>query len=181
MLFCLERVSAIRKLDLVHCRVLPEGMEFVLSATHKWGSSDQLTKAFFARFPCNSRLCLVETSGSYLKATRAIRPVFPLFQGGSVVYSISYAKPHKPIMAPSIKRWLLYVCYSGFLVSTSKTLSSNARCTAARRILCVEPQLLQQPIPMFPYSEILRMAYWSTPSTFQRFYFELVLFRTVLQ
>lgn len=86
MLFCLERVSAIRKLDLVHCRVLPEGMEFVLSATHKWGSSDQLTKAFFARFPSNSRLCLVETSGSYLKATHAIRPVFPLFQGGSVVY-----------------------------------------------------------------------------------------------
>jgi len=41
MLFCLERVS-LRKLDLAHCRVLPEGMEFVLSATHKWGSSDQL-------------------------------------------------------------------------------------------------------------------------------------------
>lgn len=71
-----------------------------------------------------------------------------------------------------------YVCYSGFLVSTSKTLSSNARCTAARHILCVEPQLLQQPIPMFPYSEILRMAYWSTPSTFQRFYFKLVCSRS---
>ena len=91
MLFCLERVSAIRKLDLVHCRVFPEGMEFVLSATHKWGSSDQLTKAFLARFPSNSRLCLVETSGSDLKATHAIRPVFPLFQGGSVVYLIRKA------------------------------------------------------------------------------------------
>lgn len=78
-------------MDLVHCRVFPEGMEFVLSATHKWGSSDQLTQAFLARFPSNSRLCLVETSGSDLKATHAIRPVFPLFQGGSVVYLIRKA------------------------------------------------------------------------------------------
>lgn len=91
MLFCLERVSALRKLDLVHCRILPEGMEFVLSATHKSGSPYQLTKAFFARFPSNSRLCLVETSGSYLKATRAIHQVFRLFQGGFVVYLIRKA------------------------------------------------------------------------------------------
>lgn len=56
MLFCLERVLALRKLDLAHCRILPEGMEFVLSATYKWGSSDQLTTAFFARFPSSYRL-----------------------------------------------------------------------------------------------------------------------------
>lgn len=170
MLFCLERVSAIRKLNLVHCRVLPEGMEFVLSATHKWGSSDQLTKAFFARFPSNSRLCLVETSGSYLKATHAIRPVFPLFQGGSVVYLIRKASQTN---YGTIHQEVATFATQGFGVNT-KNPECNALCTIARRILCVEPQLLQQPIQTFPYSEILRMAYWSTPSTFQRFYFKPV-------
>lgn len=129
MLFCLERVSALRKLDLAHCRILPEGMEFVLSATYKWGSSDQLTTAFFARFPSSYRLQLVETSGLYLKATRAIRPVFPSFKVDLLF--ISYVRPHKPIMAPSIKRWLcLLLRVFGVDTKNSEQQHTAHSCTA---------------------------------------------------
>ena len=83
-LTCPERVSALTKLDLRHCRVLPEGVEFTLSGPHKRGSTDQLLKAFFACFPSNSKLCQVESLRSYLKATRTIRA--PILQGGSIVY-----------------------------------------------------------------------------------------------
>ena len=47
-LTCNERVSAPTKLDVRYCRVLPEGVEFTLSAPRKRGSTDQLPKAFFA-------------------------------------------------------------------------------------------------------------------------------------
>ena len=80
MLFSLtrpERVSALSKLDLRDCYILPEGVEFMLSSPRKRGSADQLSKAFFARFPSNSKLCPVETLRYYLKATRTIRPAIP--------------------------------------------------------------------------------------------------------
>ena len=76
-LTCPERVSALTKLDLRHCRILPDGVEFILSSPRKRGTADQLPKAFFARFPSNSKLCPVETLRCYLKATRSVRPAIP--------------------------------------------------------------------------------------------------------
>ena len=46
-LHCKERDSVLTKLDVRYCRVLPEGVEFTLSAPRKKGSTDQLPKAFF--------------------------------------------------------------------------------------------------------------------------------------
>ena len=65
-LTCPERVSALTKLDLPHCHILPEGLELMLSSSHKRGTADQLPKAFFAPFPSNSKLCPVETLRCYL-------------------------------------------------------------------------------------------------------------------
>ena len=85
-----------------HCHILPEGVEFILLSPHKRGTADQLPKAFFARFPSNSKLSLVETLRCYLTATHTIRPGIssskpdPLF--------VSYVKPQKPISAPSLAR-----------------------------------------------------------------------------
>ena len=99
-LTCPERVSALTKLDLRHCRVLPEGVEFTLSAPRKRGSTDQLPKAFFARFPSNSKLCPVESLRSYLKATRTIRATIPSSKVDPLF--ISYVKPHKPRLQPRL-------------------------------------------------------------------------------
>lgn len=101
-LTCPERVSAITKLDLPHCHVLPEGVEFTLSAPRKRGTTDQLPKAFFARFPSSSKLCPVETLRYYLKTTRTLRPTIPSSRPDPLF--ISYVKPQKPITAPSLAR-----------------------------------------------------------------------------
>ena len=160
-LTCPERVSALTKLDLRHCHILPEGVECILLSPHKRGTVDQLPKAFFARFPSNSKLCLVETLCCYLKATHTIHPAIssskpdPLF--------ISYVKPHKPISAPSLARWLhsllkasglnsdIFKAYSVHGASNTAAANSN-----------------------IPLSEILKMADWSSSSTFQKFYYKPV-------
>ena len=160
-LTCPERVSALTKLDLRHCHSLPEGVEFMLSSPRKRGTADQLPKAFFALFPSNSKLCPVETLRCYLKATGTIRPVIPASKPDPLF--ISYVKPHKPISAPSLTRWLhsllkasgvnsdIFKAHSVRRASTSAAANSNV-----------------------PLSEILKMADWSSPSTFQKFYYKPV-------
>ena len=70
----------------------------------KKGSTDQLPKDLFARFPSNSRHCPVEALRLFLKATRTIRPIIPFFKLDPLF--ISFVKRHKPITAPSLGRWL---------------------------------------------------------------------------
>ena len=160
-LTCPERVSALTKLDLRHCHILPEGVEFTLSSPRKRGSADQLPKAFFARFPTNSKLCPVETLRCYLKATRTIRPVIPSSKPDPLF--ISYVKPHKPISAPSLARWLRSLLKaSGVNSDIFKAHSVRGASTTAAANSNV------------PLSEILKMADWSSPSTFQKFYYKPV-------
>ena len=160
-LTCPERVSALTKLDLRHCHILPEGVEFMLSSPRKRGKADQLPKAFFARFPSNSKLCPVETLRCYLKATRTIRPTLPSSKPDPLF--ISYVKPHKPISAPSLARWLRSLLKaSGVNSDVFKAHSVRGASTTAAANSNV------------PLSEILKMADWSSPSTFQKFYYKPV-------
>ena len=160
-LTCPERVSALTKLDLRHCHILPEGVEFMLSSPRKRGTTDQLPKAFFARFPSNSKLCPVETLRYYLKATRSFRPVIPSSKPDPLF--ISYVKPHKPISAPSLARWLRSLLKaSGVNSHIFKAHSVRGAATTAAANSNV------------PLSEILKMADWSSASTFQKFYYKPV-------
>ena len=160
-LTCPERVSALTKLDLRQCHILPEGVEFMLSSPRKRGTADQLPKAFFARFPSNSKLCPVETLRCYLKATRTIRPAIPSSKPDPLF--ISYVKPHKPISAPSLARWLRSLLKaSGVNSDIFKAHSVRGASTTAAANSNV------------PLSEILKMADWSSPSTFQKFYYKPV-------
>ena len=160
-LTCPERVSALTKLDLRHCHVLPEGVEFTLSAPRKGGSTDQLPKAFFARFPSKSKLCPVESLRSYLKATCTIRATIPSSKVDPLF--ISYVKPHKPITAMSLGRWLHTLLKdSGLNTSIFKPHSVRGASTTAAANSSV------------PLSEILRMADWSSSSTFEKFYYKPV-------
>ena len=124
--------------------ILPEGVEFMLSSPRKRGTDDQLPKAFFARFPSNSNLCPVETLRCYLKATRTIRPAIPSSKPDPLF--ISYVKPHKPISAPSLARWLR---------SLLKAPRVNSVITL-RHIPCVKLQPLQLPIPTSHYLRFWR-------------------------
>ena len=89
-------------------RVWPQkAFSFTLASLRKRGSSDQLPQAFFASFPHNTRLCPVDTLRYYLKATRNLRPVFPSSKPDPLF--VSYVKPHNPITAPTLSRWLRMV------------------------------------------------------------------------
>ena len=157
-LTCPERVT---KLDLRHCHILPEGVGFMLSSPRKRGTADQLPKAFFARFPSNSRLCPVETLRCFLKATRKIRSAIPSSKPDPLF--ISYVKPHKPTSGPSLARWLRSLWKaSGVNSDVLKPHSMRGASTTAAANSNV------------PLSEILKMADWSSPSTFLRFYYKPV-------
>ena len=164
MLFSLtspERVSALTKLDLRHCHILPEGVEFMLSSPRKRGTADQLPKALFARCPSNSKLCPVETLRYYLKATCSFRPVIPSSRPDPLF--ISYVNSHKPISAPSLARWLRSLLEaSGVNSHIFKAHSVRGAATTAAANSNV------------PLSEILKMADWSSASTFQKFYYKPV-------
>ena len=158
-LTCPKRVSALTKLDLRHCHILPEGVEFMLSSPRKRDTADQLAKAFFSPFPSNSKLCPVETLRCYLKATRSIRPANPSSKPDPLF--ISYVKPHKPISAPSLARWLCSLLKgSGVNSDIFQAHSVRGASTTAAANSNV------------PLSEILKMADWSSPSTFQKFYYK---------
>ena len=75
--------------------------------------------------------------------------------------SQEWGKPHRPVTAPSIGSCLRDYCRS--LVSTL---------ICSKQILHVHGALTTSANSNIPISEILKMADWSTPSTFQRFYYK---------
>ena len=131
----------------------------MLSSPRKRGTADQLPQAFFARFPSNSKLCPVETLRCYLKATHTIRPVIPSSKPDPLF--ISYVKPHKPISAPSLARWLRS------LLKASGVISNVFKAHSVRGASTTAAANSNVPLP-----EILKMADWSSPSTFQKFYYQ---------
>ena len=89
MLFCLtcpERVSALTKLDLRHCRVLPEGVEFTLSAPRKRGSTDQLPKAVLRSFSFQLEALPGRVVTFVFKGYAHDPCHHPILQGGSAVH-----------------------------------------------------------------------------------------------
>ena len=158
-LSCPERTSSLVKLDLRHCRVAPEGVSFTLVSPRKRGSPDQLPQAFFASFPHNERLCPVGTLRHYLKATRNLRPVFPSSKPDPLF--VSYVKPHNPITAPTLGRWLRMVLKNaGIDTDIFKAHSVRGASTTA----AVNSNV--------PLDDVMKMADWSRVSTFQKFYYK---------
>ena len=158
-LSCPERASSLAKLDLQHCRVTPEGLSFTLVSPRKRGSPDQLPRAFFASFPHNERLCPVGTLRHYLKATRNLRPVFPSSKPDPLF--VSYVKPHNPITAPTLSRWLRTVLKNaGIDTNIFKAHSVRGASTTA----AVNSNV--------PLDDVMKMADWSCVSTFQKFYYK---------
>ena len=138
-----------------------EAVEFMLSSPRKRGTADQLPKAFFECFPSNTKLWPVETLRCYLKATCSFRPLIPSSKPDPLF--ISYVKPHKPISAPSLARWLRSLLKaSGVNSDIFKAHSVRGASTTAAANSNV------------PLSEILKMADWSSASTFQKYYYRPV-------
>ena len=95
----------------------------------------------------------------YLKATRNLRPVFPSSKPDPLF--VSYVKPHNPITAPTLGRWLRMVLKNaGIDTDIFKAHSVRGASTTAAVNINV------------PLDDVMKMADWSRVSTFQKFYYK---------
>ena len=155
-----ERGSELAAHDLRFRRFYPEGVCFTLpQLTKKSCVGSPAKTSFHASLPSNAKLCPVECLREYEKRTETLRPnasdtVLPkkLFE--------SYIRPHRPVSSSTLARWMKEALAEANVdTAIFKAHSSRgASTTAAAEAGISLPQ-------------ILTLADWSGPSTFNKFYF----------
>ena len=99
-----NRTSELHALDLRFRTYSPDGVTFKLaSLTKKRKVGTPLKECFFASFPHNSRLCVVQCLRAYEKATENFRVIEP---STPAPLFLSYVKPHKPVTSQRIAHWI---------------------------------------------------------------------------
>jgi len=155
---CLERAASLAKLDLRYCKILPEGVVFSLTSPRKRGNPSHLAQAFFTHFLHNWKLYPVETLCHYLKWCPVCHTLLcskpdPLL--------ISYIKPHKQVSSATVGCWFrLTIKDAGINMEIFKAHSVHSASTTAAANGSVS------------LDEIMTMADWSSPSTFQKLYYK---------
>ena len=99
-----NRTSELHALDLRFRSYTPDGVLFKLaSLTKKRKVGAPLKDCFFASFPQDECLCVVQCLCKYEETTRKYRDIqankpAPLF--------LSYVEPHKPVSSQRIAHWI---------------------------------------------------------------------------
>ena len=157
-----NRTSELHALDLRFRTYSPDGVTFKLaSLTKKRKVGAPLKECFFASFPHDSRLCVVQCLRAYEKVTENFRVIelstpAPLF--------LSYVKPHKPVTSQRIAHWIKDTLRkAGVDTCTFKAHSVRGASTST----AIREGLHS--------TDILKTAGWSRESTFQQFYHRPVL------
>ena len=105
----------------------------------------------------NEDLCVIATLKEYLQRTKTLRC------GHSSLF-LAYLKPHKPVTASTIGRWVKFVMNeAGINTNIFKPHSTRAASTSAALKANVN------------LAHILKTAGWSNASTFAKFYNKPVL------
>ena len=157
---CPKQVSSLAHLDLKHYRLSPEGITFTLFKT-KTTRPDEPVSALVASFPEDRKLCPVDCFKQYLTATSNCRTTI---ENKPNSLFISYIKPHRPVTPSTVTRWIRdLLAEAGIDTAIFKVHSVRGASTSAATNASV------------PMEEILKMANWSTESTFQKFYYKPVL------
>ena len=109
--------------------------------------------------PSNARLCPIECLREYEKCTEAFRPNASNANVSNKLF-VSYIRPHRPVSSSTLARWMKKVLGAAKVdTSIFKAHSSQgAVATAAIEAGISLPQ-------------ILTLADWSGPSTFDKFYY----------
>ena len=162
MLFALaypERAASLAKLNLRYCKILPEGVVFSLTSPRKRGNPNHSGQAFFAHFPHNRKLCPFETLCHYLKKWHPVCPTLPCSKPDPLL--ICYIKPHKQVSSATVGCWLrLTIKDAGINTKIFKAHSVHSASTTSAANGSVS------------LDEIMTMADWSSPSTFQKLYYK---------
>ena len=154
-----ERSSVLTDLDTRFLQKQPDGFTFILTKPRKTGDPTVESSVSFPSLPEDPSLCPLECLNAYLSATKAFR----LSPGHQKLF-LSFQKPHKEITRCTVARWLCDVIQAaGIDSSVFKAHSTRAASTssAAKHNL--------------PLGDILKMGDWSSPSTFQKFYYKPVI------
>ena len=157
MLMALTRPSRsadLTSLSVSRCQFKPEGVSFLPSGLAKQSRLGKpVTEIFFASFPNNIELCPVEMLRRYQAVTS-------LLKKESDQLLVAIVKPHKPVAACTIARWLKEVLkLSGIDVSMFTAHSTRSASASAAADSGVTT------------SDILKAADWSTESVFRCFYY----------
>lgn len=151
-----ERSSVLSDLNIQFLKKQPDGFTFTLTKPRKTGDPRSLTTIAFPSFTEDNTLCPLKCLESYLNATREFRTLpecEKLF--------LSIIRPHRPVSKGTIARWLCdTISASGIDSSIFKAHSTRAASTST----AAKKQL--------PLNDILKMADWTSASTFQRFYYK---------
>jgi site-specific recombinase XerD len=151
-----ERSSVLWELDIRQLRAQPDGMIFTLTKPRKSGDPMSPATATFPRFLQDVTLCPCDCLETYLKATENFRST----EESSRLF-LSFQRPHRPVAKATITRWMCDVLYAAGIDSTIfKAHSTRAASTSA----AAKKHL--------PLDDIIKMGDWTSPSTFQRFYYK---------
>ncbi len=163
-----ERSSVLWELDIRHLKKQPDGVVFTLTKPRKSGDPMSLATGTFPRFLQDEMLCPRDCLETYLKTTEKFRST-----NESNKLFLSFQRPHRPVVKATITRWLCDVLVAAGIDSTIfKAHSTRAASTSA----AAKKHL--------PLDDIIKMGDWTSPSTFQRFYYKPIIddtyVRTVL-
>ena len=132
---------------------------FTLIKPRKSGDPMSRAKATFPRFLQDTTLCPCDCLETYLKATEKFR----LSEDSNKLF-LSFQRPHHPVAKATVTRWLCDVLIAAGIDSTIfKAHSTRAVSTSA----AAKKHL--------PLDDILKMGDWTSPSTFQRFYYKPII------
>ena len=151
-----KRSSELQLLDTRFMRLHPEGVEFQLPGLTK--TSSEISSVFFAKFEQDHNLCVLRCLQAYLEKTRVFRPILAPAQPNQLL--ISYRRPHAPVKSCTIARWIKSVLGKAG-IDTNIFKAHSTRSASTSRALSGGVSL----------EEVLKMADWSGPSTFNRFYY----------
>ena len=151
-----ERSSVLWELDIRFLRKQPDGILFTLTNPRKSGDPMNITTVNFPRFLQDERLCPCDCLETYLTVTEKFRTT-----DGSKKLFLSFQRPHHPVAKATIKRWICEVLLAAGIDATifkAHSTRSASTSAAAKNHL--------------PLADILKMGDWTSPSTFQRFYYK---------
>ena len=153
-----SRSSELNAQDVRYRVFKPEGVLFSLQTlTKKRACGAPPRQLFFAAFPEDQNLCVVQCLKEYEKQTEAFRPRSreadnPLF--------LSHIRPHRPVTSQRIAHWVKdRLSEAGVDTSRFKAHSVRGAVTSAA---------LNKGVTL---GDILQVADWSSESTFRRFYY----------
>ena len=153
-----ERSSVLADLDTRYLKKRPDGFAFLLTNPRKTGDPTSESSVSFPSLPEDLSLCPLACLNTYLTATSNFR------SPGHHKLFLSFNQPHNEISRTTIARWLCDVIQAaGIDSSVFKAHSTRAASTssAAKNNL--------------PLADILKMGDWSSPSTFQKFYYKPII------